>query len=213
MKNITKIFKLFLILSVLGIVFMWWSNYKIEKYTAVFVTSDISKVPNKKAGLVLGTSKNLANGWKNYYFYYRIDAAEQLYKSGKVQYLIVSGDNSQKDYNEPEDMMNELLSRGIPKERIFMDFAGLRTLDSVVRAKEIFGQQSYIIVSQEFHNERAVFLARKNNIDANGFNAKDVNKSAGFITNLREKFARAKVFLDFLFGVEPKFGGEKIVIP
>ena len=146
MKNITKIFKLFLILSVLGIVFMWWSNYKIEKYTAVFVTSDISKVPNKKAGLVLGTSKNLANGWKNYYFYYRIDAAEQLYKSGKVQYLIVSGDNSQKDYNEPEDMMNELLSRGIPKERIFMDFAGLRTLDSVVRAKEIFGQQSYNIV-------------------------------------------------------------------
>ena len=213
MKNITKIFKLFLILSVLGIVFMWWSNYKIEKYTAVFVTSDISKVPNKKAGLVLGTSKNLANGWKNYYFYYRIDAAEQLYKSGKVQYLIVSGDNSQKDYNEPEDMMNELLSRGIPKERIFMDFAGLRTLDSVVRAKEIFGQPSYIIVSQQFHNERAVFLARKNNIDANGFNAKDVNKNAGFKTNVREKFARAKVFLDFLFGVEPRFGGEKIVIP
>ncbi|MDO5616815.1 MAG: ElyC/SanA/YdcF family protein, partial [Cruoricaptor ignavus] len=123
------------------------------------------------------------------------------------------GDNSQKHYNEPEDMMNELIARGVPRDKIYQDFAGFRTLDSVVRAKEIFGQKALIIVSQKFHNERAVFLARKNGIKAYGYNAKDVNKSAGFKTNVREKFARAKVFFDFLFGVKPKFGGQEIVIP
>lgn len=213
MNLFKKIFLVFLILLVSGILFVLWSNFKIEKDTEAFVTSDISKIPYEKVGLVLGTSKTLNSGYKNYYFYYRIDAAEQLYKAGKVHYLIVSGDNSQKDYNEPEDMMNELVARGIPKEKIFMDFAGLRTLDSVVRAKEIFGQSALIIISQEFHNERAVFLARKNGIEAYGYNAKDVNKQAGFKTNVREYFARAKVFFDFLLDIEPKHDGPKVIIP
>ena len=94
-----------------------------------------------------------------------------------------------------------------------MDFAGLRTLDSVVRAKEIFGQSAFIIISQEFHNERAVFLARKNGIEAYGYNAKDVNKQAGFKTNVREYFTRAKVFFDFLLDIEPKHDGPKVIIP
>lgn len=213
MKFFKKILMIFLILAVSGILFLWWSNYKIEKETSAFVTSDISKVPNAKVGLVLGTSKTLANGNKNYYFEYRMDAAEKLYKAGKVKYLIVSGDNSQKDYNEPQDMQKALRARGISKEKIFLDFAGLRTLDSVVRAKEIFGQNKFVVISQEFHNERAVYIAQKFGIEAYGFNAKDVNKHAGFKTNLREKFARAKVFLDLLLGVDPKFGGDKVMIP
>lgn len=212
MKFLKKILIVFLILFVSGILFIWWSNRTVEKETSEFVTNDLSELRYEKAGLVLGTSKSLTNGSKNPYIYYRMDAAEKLFKESKVHYLIVSGDNSQPNYNEPEDMMNELVSRGIPKEKIFMDFAGLRTLDSVVRAKEIFGQQAFIVISQEFHNERAVFLARKHGIEAFGFNAQDVNKNAGFKTNLREYFARAKVFLDFLFGVEPKFGGDKVVI-
>lgn len=213
MKHLKSLITGLIILVLTGLLFTWWSNNKIEKDTAAFVTDDVGKLPNKKTGLVLGTSKTLSGGQKNPYFYYRIDAAEQLYKAGKVQYLIVSGDNSQKDYNEPEDMRNELVSRGIPEGKIFLDFAGFRTLDSVVRAKEIFGQNSFIVISQEFHNERAVFLARKNGIDAYGFNAKDVNKKAGFKTNLREYFARVKVFFDFLLNVDPKFGGEKVSIP
>ena len=162
--------------------------------------------------MLLGTSKTLPSGYKNYYFYYRIDAAEKLYKSGKIEYIIVSGDNSRKDYNEPEDMKNELINRGIPADKIYEDFAGFRTLDSVVRAKEIFGQNSYIIISQKFHNERAVYLAQKNGIEAFGFNAKDVNKYAGIKTKIREYLARTKVFVDFFIGKEPKFGGEKIEI-
>ena len=115
--------------------------------------------------------------------------------------------------NEKTTIKNELIKAGVPADKIFEDFAGFRTLDSVLRAKEIFGQNSYIIISQRFHNERAVYLARKNNIEAWGYNAADVNKYAGLKTNAREKLARAKVFWDFMFGVEPKFGGEKILIP
>lgn len=197
----------------MGILFTFWANHTIEYATDDYVTSSINKLPNEKVGLVLGTSKSLKNGNKNPYFFYRIEAAEELFKSGKMDYIIVSGDNSSQYYNEPEDMQNELVARGIPKTKIFLDFAGLRTLDSVVRAKEIFGQTSYLIISQRFHNERAVFLAQKKGIEAYGYNAKDVNKKAGFKTNLREYFARVKVFWDLFFGVDPKFSGSKVVIP
>ena len=213
MRSIKNIITLFLILIVLGILLTFWANHTIEYATDDYVTSSINKLPKEKVGLVLGTSKSLKNGNKNPYFFYRIEAAEELFKSGKIDYIIVSGDNSSQYYNEPEDMQTELIGRGIPKTKIFLDFAGLRTLDSVVRAKEIFGQNSYLIISQRFHNERAVFLAQKKGIEAYGYNAKDVNKKAGFKTNLREYFARVKVFWDLFFGVDPKFSGSKVVIP
>lgn len=212
-KFIKNTIKIFLLLFVAGIIFIIWSNFTIKNQTEDYVTSNISTLPNEKTGLLLGTSKTLSNGAPNAYFFNRIEAAAELFKSGKIQNIIVSGDNSKKDYNEPEEMKNELIKAGVPADKIFEDFAGFRTLDSVLRAKEIFGQSSYIIISQRFHNERAVYLARKNNIEAWGYNAADVNKYAGLKTNAREKLARAKVFWDFMFGVEPKFGGEKILIP
>ena len=110
-------------------------------------------------------------------------------------------------------MQQELIKSGIPQDRIFMDHAGFRTLDSVVRAKDIFGQNKLVIISQKFHNERAVFLAQQNGMDAFGYNAADVNKYTGFKTNVREYFAKAKAYWDLIFGVEPKFGGEKVLIP
>ncbi|WPC12004.1 YdcF family protein [Riemerella anatipestifer] len=145
-------------------------------------------------------------------FKYRIDAAAELYKNGKVQYFIVSGDNSRKDYNETEDMKLDLMAHGIPENHIYQDFAGFRTLDSVIRAEDIFGQKTFIIILQKFHNERAVYLARKNGLEAYGYNAQDVNAYAGFKTQLREYFARVKVFYDLLLGVEPKYSGDKIEI-
>lgn len=212
MKRFRKILITGLIFFGISVLFISWANYKIENNTEDFVTSNISKLPNEKVGLLLGTSRILANGNPNPYFYNRIEAAAELYRSGKIKNIIASGDNSRIHYNEPEDMKQALIKAGVPADKIYEDFAGFRTLDSVVRAREIFGQNSYIIISQEFHNERAVFLAQKNGIEAFGYNAKDVNKYAGFKTNMREKIARAKVFWDFLFGVEPKFGGEKIEI-
>ncbi|MBW8522372.1 YdcF family protein [Chryseobacterium chendengshani] len=211
-KIIKNIIKIFLLLFVAGIIFVIYANWSIGKYSHDFITKYLEEVPTKKTGLLLGTSKTLSNGSPNAYFVNRIVSAVDLYKSGKIQNIIVSGDNSRKDYNEPEEMKNELIKAGIPAEKIFEDFAGFRTLDSVIRAKEIFGQNSYIIISQRFHNERAVYLARKNGIEAFGYNAEDVNKYTGFKTNAREKLARAKVFWDFIFDVEPKYGGEKVFI-
>ncbi|WP_261510217.1 SanA/YdcF family protein [Chryseobacterium paludis] len=214
MKNLIKnIFKIFLLLMVAGIIFIAFANYNIKKQSAPFLSNTIQTLPDTKTAVLLGTGKTLSNGMPNAYFYNRIQAAVDLYKSGKIKYVIVSGDNSTKEYNEPEDMQLTLMKYGIPKDKIILDHAGFRTLDSVVRAKEIFGQMKFIIISQKFHNERAVFLARKNGIEAYGYNANDVNKYAGLKTNLREYLAKTKVYWDLLFGVEPKFGGEKIVIP
>lgn len=198
---------------VAGIIFIIWANYSIKKDSSDFVSYSIADVPQTKTALLLGTVKNLNNGMPNTYFYNRIEATVDLYKSGKIQYIIVSGDNSRKDYNEPEDMQMELVKNGIPQDKIFLDLAGFRTLDSVVRAKDIFGQTKLVIISQKFHNERAVFLAQQNGMEAFGYNAADVNKYAGLKTNVREYFAKAKAYWDLIFGVEPKFGGEKILIP
>ncbi|MFC6266988.1 SanA/YdcF family protein [Frigoriflavimonas asaccharolytica] len=213
MKVLKKLFYTSIIFIIISILAILWCNYTIESNTETFLTSSISKVPAEKAGLLLGTSKNLANGTINPYFKYRIEAAAELFLAGKIQNIIVSGDNSVKHYNETEDMKFALIEKGVPENKIFEDFAGFRTLDSVVRAKEIFGQNSLIIISQKFHNERAIYLAQKNGMNAFGYNAKDVNSQFGFTTNVREKLARVKVFVDLIFGVEPKFGGEKIIIP
>lgn len=216
-RKILKIFKkitlCLLVLSLLGVAFIGYADARIESEVEPFITSDLQKLPKEKTGLLLGTSKTLSNGSQNTYFTYRIDAAVKLFKAGKIKNIIVSGNNSVEHYNEPEDMKLALIAAGVPEKKIFEDFAGFRTLDSVVRAKEIFGQKSYIIISQKFHNERAVFIARKNGIDALGYNAKDVNSYFGFKTNMREYLALVKVFVDFLTHKKPKFKGQKIQIP
>lgn len=175
--------------------------------------NSIDNIPHNKTGLLLGTSKKLSNSRINFYYKYRIDAAIALFKAGKIDNIIVSGDNGTIYYDETTTMQKDLILAGIPESKIFLDYAGFRTLDSVVRSKAIFGQESITIISQMFHNERAVYIAENKNIDAIGFNAKNVNANAGFKTNLREYFARVKMQLDLLFGTAPKFLGEKIKIP
>lgn len=208
-----RIFKITLIISVIIVsILTIWANAIVTNSTKSFITGDIRKVADFKVGLLLGTSKNLKNGNKNDFFFNRIDATVQLFKSGKIKNVIISGDNSKKNYNEPLDMKVELVRNGIPDSVIYLDYAGFRTLDAVVRAKEIFGQSSYIVISQKFHNERAVYLARKYGIDAYGYNAKEVTAYKGFKTKLRELFARDKMFLDLMFGVKPKFMGERIIL-
>lgn len=211
-----RIFKYLFFLSLLGVgaitILTVWANLSVVRASRPYVTDDISKLNPVKVGLVLGTSRNIKSGSKNTFFFNRIDAAVELFESGKIKYIIVSGDNSEKSYNEPQDMREELVKKGIPDDAIFLDYAGFRTLDSVIRAHEIFGQNTFIIISQKFHNERAVYLARKNDIEAYGYNAKEVEPIQGLKTKVREFFARDKVFIDLLLGVDPKFMGEKIKI-
>ena len=199
-----------LLFSFIFLLFTVIANKIIVNNTKNFITEDISNAHYCKTALLLGTSKTLKSGKKNAFFYNRIEATAELYKNGKLKFIIVSGDNGNKDYNEPQDMKNELVMLGIPDNVIFLDYAGFRTFDSVIRAKEIFGQDSILIISQKFHNERAIYIARQNNISAWGYNAKKVNVYSGFKTKVREYFARDKVFIDQLLGIQPKFLGQKI---
>lgn len=187
-------------------------NWKIPHDTESFVFDTVDSVPPQKAALVLGAARYLGDR-QNLYFTYRIQAAKELYEAGKVKVFIVSGDNSRKDYNEARDMRDALVEVGIPDSIIHCDYAGLRTLDSVVRMKEIFGQDSFIVVSQKFHNERAIFLARHYDLTAYGYNAKDVALSRlSYRTKIREVFARVKVFVDIATGKGPKYLGDPIEI-
>ena len=208
-KNFLKIS---IALGIIGLILILISNYAIEKSAKGKTTTNTEIIKHNKVGLILGTAKRLNNGHINPYFEYRIDAAVELFNAKKIDFILISGDNSTTDYNEPNDFKKMLIKRGVPENKIFLDYAGFRTLDSVVRAKKIFGQTSITIISQQFHNERAIYLADKFKIDAIGFNAKNVEGSGGIKTNLREYLARTKVFLDLLFQVEPKYLGKKIEI-
>ena len=199
-----------LLLAVLSL--FWIANKAIEDAIQGRIFSTAESIEKHKVGLLLGTSKLLKDGRTNLYFQYRIDAAVELFENGKIEHVLISGDHGINTYNEPLDMKNELMQHGIPESNIHLDYAGFRTLDSVVRAKEIFGQSSFIVISQRFHNERAVYLAIQNDIDAIGFNARDVDRIMGFKTNCREKLARVKAYLDILFRVRPKFLGERVEI-
>ncbi len=189
------------------------SNYWIVSSTKSQLYSDVNSIPVRKVGLVLGASKNTSRGTNNLYFTYRILAAYQLFKANKVQYLLLSGDNHIKGYDEPSDMREALIALGVPDSCIILDYAGFRTLDSVVRCNEVFGEDSITIISQEFHNQRAVFIANKNSINAIAFNAQEVNKNYSLKTRVREYFARVKCVLDiYLLHTSPKFLGPKIHI-
>ena len=208
-KRLSKI-TLALIIGI-GLV-MFLSNLIVNKSSKDEVYNNVSSIPKNKVGLMLGTSKFIKQRWINLYYKYRIDAAVALYKAGKVEFILISGDNSRKEYDEPSTMKDDLVARGIPASKIFLDYAGFRTLDSVVRCKEIFGQEKITVISQEFHNQRAIFIAKRKGIDAVGYNARDVGERYGFKVKIREKFARVKLMIDLVFGVQPKFLGEKIEI-
>ncbi|NDV97046.1 hypothetical protein D0T84_19355 [Dysgonomonas sp. 521] len=211
-KIFKRIFGVLFIGLILVVCTLFFTNWKIPHDTKGFVYDSVDSVPVQKAALVLGAAKNIGDR-PNLYFTYRIQAAKELYDAGKVKAFVVSGDNSRKDYNEADDMRNALIEAGVPANIIHCDYAGLRTLDSVVRMSEIFGQDSFIIVSQEFHNERAVFLARHYGFTAYGYNAKDLSLNrSSYRTKIRELFARVKVFVDIVTGKEPKYLGEKIEI-
>lgn len=212
MRYIKRFIKIGLIFFLFSLIAILGANKLVEKTAKGKIYNSTSEMPHNKIGLFLGTGKILSNGRINLYYKYRINAAVELYDSGKIDFVLVSGDNSTKDYDEPSTIKNDLIERGIPSNKIYLDYAGFRTLDSVVRCKEIFDQTSITVISQQFHNERAIFIAKQEGIKAVGFNAKDVNVYYGFKTKLREKLARVKMIIDVIFGIQPKYLGDKIEI-
>ncbi len=189
-------------------------NRQIAAASMGKIYDSVEDVPARKAAVVMGCSRILANGRPNIYFTFRINAALQIFQAGKCEYIIVSGDNGNQSYDEPTDMRDALMAAGVPENRIYRDYAGFRTLDSVVRAKEIFGQDDFIVVSQRFHNERAIYLAQKHGCkNVIGYTASRVSTFGGFRTRMREYLARVKTVLDVtVLKTEPKFLGEKIAL-
>jgi SanA protein len=176
-----------------------------------FIYREIIGLPKKQVWLLLGTTPSVE--WrKNIFFEQRILASKQLYDANKIEYIIASWDNAHYSYNEPELMKQALIKAWIPEERIILDYAGFRTLDSVVRAKEVFSQTGYIIISQDFHLERALYIARNNWIDAYGYSAGIVPFSIAPRVYIREAWARLVALFDVFIGVSPKFLGEKISV-
>lgn len=200
-------------LVLLSVAFVAWTNFAAVIAGRGKLHDDVSAIPAGSVGLVFGCDDRF-QGRENLYFRYRIDAAEELWNKGKLRLLIVSGDNRSRYYNEPEKMRRALVGRGVPADRIVCDYAGLRTLDSVVRAKEVFGLEDVVFVSQRFQNERAAYLANANGMRFHGYNARDVGGQGGWKTKFREVGARVKMWLDVrVLGTRPRHLGERETLP
>ncbi len=189
-------------------------NKRVESETDDKIYENIDLIPHNKVALLLGTNPLNRHGGPNPYFTYRIDFASKLYHAGKIDFIIASGDNHIKEYDEPTAMRDSLIANGVPENRIILDFAGFRTLDSVIRAKEVFGCDSLTIISQNDHCARALYIAEANGINAVAI-AAPLRAGRWVRTRLalREWLARDKMMLDLWFGKRPHFLGEKIDIP
>ena len=209
---ITKLLALLFALLVLLLIAIIVLDFLVSVSAQGKTFDSIDELPSNQVGLLLGTSKNVRKGEINLYYQYRIDAAVELFNAGKVTHILVSGDNATLSYNEPVVIQKDLLARGVPEEKIVLDYAGFRTLDSIVRSNQVFGLSRITIITQKFHNERAIYIANRYGIDAIGFNARDVNINYGLKTQIREKFARVRMLIDLIFGVQPKFLGDLITI-
>ena len=190
----------------------WLAERRLEAQSAPFMIDDPVRLPTIEVALVLGAAPIGPEGGPNRYFEYRLDAAAALWHARKVKYLLVSGDNRRKDYDEPSAMREGLIRRGVPPEAIYRDFAGLRTLDSVLRAQSIFGQKRLIVVSQRFHLSRAIFLARDAGIEAWGFEARDVVRAYSLLTELRRYPSALRAYFDVWFDTAPRHAGKPIAI-
>ncbi len=207
-----KLRSIVLVLIILPLAAILICDYLIETGANGKTYNDITKIPKNRVGLVLGTSSKLIKGGNNPYYTNRINATIALFRAGKIEFVLVSGDNATQYYNEPDTFKKDLIAGGIPEDKIFLDYAGFRTLDSMMRAKVVFGLDSVTVISQKFQNERAVYIAEKKGLYAIGYNATDITGTQGLKVQLREYFARVKVFIDLLLNIQPKFYGDIIEI-
>ena len=196
-KLLLAVLCLFVIAAVCAALAIVGADLRVERCAAGRVYTSIEDIPAREYGLLLGTTRLVRGKYRNDYFYKRVRAAAELYRAGKIRKIIVSGDNGRTEYNETSDMKCELVEAGIPPDDILMDYAGFRTLDSVVRARNLYGASELTVISQEFHCERAVYLADRNGVDALGFAAENTGvQSARIRLALRESFARVLAVLD-----------------
>ena len=202
-KYIKRCFGGITIVMMLCIALMLVCNQIVVNNAKGKVFSNIDSIKSNKVGLLLGTTPPARiTKVKNYFFIYRLDAAEQLYRAGKIEKILISGDeNSLDGVNEPECMRDSLVARGVPESAIILDGKGYRTICSIINANKVYGLKSFTIISQEFHNERALYQAEHLGLDVENiqsYNAKMPKSRRAYLTSIREYFARVKLFWDLL---------------
>lgn len=208
MRLLKTVLKIVGYIVVVLIAFVIITNLWIYFSTSADVYTELDNVPSGQVALVLGTSHRLVDGSPNPFFHERMKTAAELYKQGKVKHILVSGDNATIYYNEPHKMRQALIKLGIPSEKITLDYAGFRTLDSIVRCKKIFGQDNIIIITQPFHSYRALFISNYYDIQAVAMSTEKVEASVK--VQIREYFARMLAVWDlYVIKKEPKFLGKK----
>ena len=202
-----------IVLVVAAMAFSITANILVVSYSSSRRYTDVDEIPYNRVGLVLGTTDSLKDGRANLYFRFRMESAAELYHSGKINRILVSGDNHKKSYDEATAMLNALVALGVPDTAIKCDYAGFSTYDSMIRAKKVFGQNRLTVISQSWHNQRALYIAHRVGIDAVDYNAKDVVfRKTAMKNHIREWFARAKMVFDLVFQHDPHFLGDPIEI-
>jgi SanA protein len=209
------ILRAYLPLLALLLAFTFYSSHQVTQNAIGKTTADLHALPYNRVGLLLGTCKTKRDHTTiNPFWKYRLEAAYRLWKAGKISRILISGDNGWHGYNEPQDFADAFRRLGVPDSVLVFDFAGFRTHDSVIRCRKVFGQKRVTIISQQFHNERALYIAKHCGLDAVGYNAQDVSFRDNLYNAVREKMARVLMFADlYVLHTKPHFLGKKITIP
>ncbi len=209
MAPMPKIMKLGLLTLLGPVVVVSGASALISWRSRGRIYEEISEIPSHRVGIILGASV-FSNGEPSLTLAHRLRAGLELYREKKVKQLIVSGDHGEASYDEPNVMRRWLMDHGIPSEAIFVDHAGFRTLDSMARARLVFGVDGAVICTQAFHLPRAIFLARHWKIDAVGLSA-EAYAPHRRINFLRETLAKTRAVIDvYLLGTQPRYGGPPI---
>lgn len=206
-----KIIKIFLVIIFIIILLLGSVNFLVFLKSKKFVYQDINNIEKKKVALVLG-ARVYSDGRLSDMLHDRVQSALELYQNGKVEKILLSGDHGRENYDEVSAMRDYLLENGVPGNDIFLDHAGFDTYDSMYRARDVFLVDSMIVVTQEFHLPRAVYIARSLDVDAIGFVADKQHYLFMVRNNIRESLARIKAFFNVLLHSNPKFLGDKIPV-
>ncbi len=215
MKKIKSFWKKFLVTAGVAVfvllLFVLLANTVVVSSGADYLYEKLENVPEAQVALILG-ARVFDDGRLSTMMQDRADSGLELYKAGKVQKLIMSGDNGTTTYDEVNTVKDYLLEKGVREEDLFLDHAGFDTYDSLYRARDIFGVKSLVVVTQKFHLPRAVYIGRSLGMEVYGYEADKREYLGMFWNELRESLARTKAFLDVALGAKPKFLGEMIPI-
>lgn len=208
-KNFLRVVAAVAVTLLMAVAALLWADHACQRMASGRLFRSVDSIPPNDVALVLGTARTTARGNLNLHFKQRIDAAARLYHSGKVRHLLVSGDNHIAGYDEPTDMRDALAAAGVPTNAITCDYAGFRTLDSVLRAQSVFGLTRFTIVTEEFHCPRALWIARQHGLNTVAFAAPDLQSKRWTLrVKAREALARVLCGLDlYVLRTQPKFPG------